>query len=244
MIESLLVFVSMSFGLFGIVNSHHTNVYNEAYEFWVDHKVFARKDCHINNPTICSPDLDLGSSPSIKPELCNKEICSKAESFVRKICRLNDINVIVLYTFYLISVITAIVIIYDLENMLKIYGVQSTSSSEIIEQRLDLIESAVALILTCIMIRAAHFLSKYNDFQRKVGSIDEKLFEVWWKHKCHRHKHEELLDNRQPIRMYRILAEEIYLGRITDATSDEKKLVDDLFPDIGQLRQPKMKNNW
>jgi hypothetical protein len=240
MIQSLLLFVSMSFGLFGIVNSHHTDIYKNAYDFWLDYNVFARKEHLLNNPETCNPNLYPCDTFIKKTELCNKNICSKAESFVRQMCRMNDINLIVLVTFYLISVITCLVILYHIETVLKVYDFSELTKYNV-DERLDLVESVIAFILTCVMIGAAYYLSKYNNYLKKTGSIDDKIFQIWWKHKCHRHKNEELVEKRQPMRLYEILAEEIYMGRITDATTEEKELVDNLFPNLNLLSNQKVK---
>ncbi len=62
----------------------------------------------------------------------------------------------------------------------------------------------------------------------KTVQVDEMLFDVWWKNKCHRCKHEKSKKNMQPIRLYELLDEKIKNGIITDYTDEEKELVKNL----------------
>ncbi len=66
--------------------------------------------------------------------------------------------------------------------------------------------------------------------EEKQNAIDAKLFDVWWKHKCHRYKSPEYRENGQPSQLYRILAKRIANQDVTDATKDEIELVKNLYP--------------
>lgn len=221
---TLLVFLSMSFGFFGIVNSQHTNAYKSAYELWVTHKVFARKDHHIRDPKRCHKRSNSGNDVIKKPGVCNKEVCSKVESLARQICRINDIYFIILYTFYCISAITFIAVAYDAETVTRVYSFGNLTSTNLGSYQ-NLTENGVSLLLTIVLTASVFYLSKLNNFSKKSSSIDKKLFQVWWKHKCPRHKDEDLRINKEPKRLYEILAEEIGSENIKDAEEEEKNLI-------------------
>ena len=65
---------------------------------------------------------------------------------------------------------------------------------------------------------------------RKTSAIDEKLFSVWYKYKCHRNKQKELQkDKLEPRRLYEILAEKIENGELKDASKEDILLITPLF---------------
>lgn len=289
MIEVILVFESIIFGLFGVVATEHEKIYRDAYEFWLANIVFARKDHHLNNPATCQLNLNRGffikadkksgcwlihkfffrkgqnlnnlgkynpelynpelCNPEIynpdknpykplkeKTEQCNKNICSTVESLSRQINRINDIYLINYVALYLITTLTFVGVIWNLTTTYRVHLVELNISN--LNQSQDFTDNIIVLFLTIIMIFGVYYMSKFDNFLEKSSSMDEKLFEVWWKYKCHRHKDKDFQGKKEPKRLYEKLAEDIYKGEVRDAYPDEELLVRDLTGDLSFLFRP------
>lgn len=197
---SLLVFLVLLFGLFGVISSQYIIQYREAYALWINEIVYSNTD---NNP---------GSE--------RKTLCSKLESYSREICELTDM---ILLIFILIS-ITFLIIVYTIEKNLPLMIYNSFDYNILIASRIltFMLFSSLILILYFLKINIIH---PYE----KTSAIDEKLFSVWYKHKCHRHKQKDFQDKLEPRRLYEILAEKIENEELKDVLREDILLVKPLF---------------
>lgn len=175
---SLLVFLVLLFGLFGIFLSQYIIQYREAYVLWIKEIVYCdgeeNLDCHEK-----------------------RMLCSKLESYSREICGLADI---ISFLFVLIC-FTFIVIVFIIKINLPLI---ETGSSELNILWASGILSLVFFLGLPVML----YYSKINIISsNKTSAIDRKIFSVWYKLKCHDCKHEEFQDKSQPHRLYELLDE-------------------------------------
>lgn len=207
---SLLVFLVILFGLFGMVSTQYITQYRNAYYYWV------KKDSY---------NIEEDKIEKDNKENC-REMCSKVESFSREFCEITDLLFIIvsLLTFTLTIVITIICFEFYLLN-LKFISFTDFSRTFEPETQLEIIKNCGVLIL-CLMIFVSIPWIKYLLKMSDSTSIDKKLFDLWWDCKCTRLKKSNA--SKQPHRLYEILDEKIKSGKISDYTPEEKELVKNL----------------
>ncbi|MFZ3382462.1 MAG: hypothetical protein WA144_00920 [Candidatus Methanoperedens sp.] len=202
---TLLVFLVILFGLFGMIATQYINQYRIAYQLWTKEKIF---NITINN------------------ENDKIDFCSKIESYSRELCEINDLLGIVLFMLYatLTIIIGTTYVIFQITDFhLKTFFTNlSVDSIKIFASLLLTIMVFLAIPIICHYLK----INMWNPSQS--SSIDKMLFDLWWKNKCHRHKDKEGKKNMQPLRLYELLDENIKNGKITDYTEDEKELVKNL----------------
>lgn len=202
---TLLVFLVILFGLFGMISTQYINQYRNAYQLWTKEMIFN------GTPNNENDKIDL---------------CSKIESYSRELCEINDLLGIVL--FMLISTLTIIIgtayVIFQITdfNLQTMFTNPSTDNIKIFASLLLTIMVFFAIPIICYYLK----INMGNPSQS--SSIDKMLFDLWWNNKCHRLKSETGKKNMQPFRLYQLLDEYIKNGKITDYTEDEKELVKNL----------------
>lgn len=133
----------------------------------------------------------------------DRKACSNLESLSREICELTDLLYIVVGLIILTFIVVFIVIVWD-------YNLISSIS----ERHITLASGSLAFI---VVLTLPYIMYKLNiDIYKpsKSSQIDEKIFEVWYKKKCHSYKNEQYRNKLQPIQLYEILAEKIDAGKI------------------------------
>ncbi|CAG0950845.1 MAG: hypothetical protein MPEBLZ_02420 [Candidatus Methanoperedens nitroreducens] len=197
---SLLVFLVLLFGLFGVISSQYIIQYREAYALWIKEIVY--------------------SDPENNSDTDKKALCSKVESYSREICELTDM---ILLIFILISA-TFLIIVYTIEKNMPLINPNTIDYNILIASRV------LTFMLFSSLILILYFLKINIIFPSgKTSAIDEKLFSVWYKYKCYRNKQKEFLDKLEPRRLYEILAEKIENGELKDASQDDILLIEPLF---------------
>lgn len=197
---SLLVFLVLLFGLFGVISSQYIIQYREAYALWIKEIVYSNSE------------NDLGCE--------KKALCSKVESYSREICELTDM---ILLIFILISA-TFLIIVYTIEKNMPLINPNTVDYNILIASRV------LTFMLFSSLILILYFLKINIVFPSgKTSAIDEKLFSVWYKYKCYRNKQKEFQDKLEPRRLYEILAEKIENGELKDASQDDILLIEPLF---------------
>lgn len=192
---SLFVFWVLLFGLFSVFMSQYIMQYREAYALWIKEIVYAGEESHSN---------------------CDKKkaLCSKLESYSREICGLTDM---ILVLFIMICV-TFLIIAYTIKNNLPLMQPQST------EYNITLASGTLTLMLFFALPFILYY-SKINIISSSMTSaIDDKIFTVWYRFKCHDCKKKEFQDKLKPDRVYEILAEKINREEIR-ATDEEIDLI-------------------
>ncbi len=202
---TLLVFLVILFGLFGMIATQYVNQYRVAYQLWTKEMIFNKTTNNENDK------IDL---------------CSKIESYSRELCEINDLLGIVL--FMLISTLTIIMGTTYAIFQITDFKLQTLFTNP----NTDNIKIFASLLLTIMIFLAIPIICYYLKINlgnpSKSSSIDKMLFDLWWNNKCHRLKSETGKKNMQPIRLYQLLDEYIKNGKIIDYTEDEKELVKNL----------------
>lgn len=175
---SLFVFLVLLFGLLGVFLSQYLMQYREAYAIWIKEIVYPVE------------------YPENNPEKI-REICSKMESYSREICGLTDIILVLVSSICF----TFIVILYTIRINIPLLTTPSPELNVLLSAR---VLTFVFFILVFIVL----YYSKINIiFTSKSSAIDEKIYCVWDKYKCHSSKNIRFHDKKQPARLYEILAE-------------------------------------
>ena len=199
---TLLVFLVIIFGLFGVISTQYIGQYREAYYYWVKEYVYNHED-HTENE--------------------KRKICSKVESFSREFCGINDLLIIIIFmlSFTLtIVIITAVLELYYLD--IDFSPLSQVLMSLDVDDKLHLFK-IIAVLTFSIMIFLSIPAIKHLLKMSESTSIDRKLFNLWWDCKCPRIK--KLNEKKQPFRLYQLLDENIQLNNISDYTPEEEKLV-------------------
>lgn len=151
-----------------------------------------------------------------------RHLCSRVESLSREICELANIifMVIVMLCF------TFLIIIYTITENLPLI----TDKKEINILYASLLLSIMILVAFPIILYLLklNILYKYN-----TSTIDEKLFDLWYKINCHGCKHKDYFNKTEPRQLYEILAERIEKGDIKSPSDYEIKIIKQLFPNKG-----------
>lgn len=206
---TLLVFLVILFGLFGLVATQYISQYRNAYQIWTNEKIF---NIRINN------------------ENEKTDLCSKIESYSRELCEINDLIGIILFMLY--STLTIIMITSYFIFQIMDFNLSTLLTNYSEDDKIVIIKIIASLILTVMIFFAIPLICYYLKINMsnpsQSSSIDKMLFDLWWKNKCHRCKNDNDKKNMQPIRLYELLDENIKNGKITDYTKDEKELVKNL----------------
>lgn len=176
---SVLVFLVLIFGLFGVFSAQYIIQYREAYNIWTKQIPF-KNSIYLDRPK-------------------KNELCSMIESYSREICELSNM-IILLFTLVCITVLT---ILYTIEiNIPHIKDVQQLNIIRASEFLTFLLLISLFLILHLMKI------SLWSP-KSMTSAIDEKIFDVWYKLECHECKHEDYKKNKEPNRLYEITAEKL-----------------------------------
>lgn len=218
----LLVFLILLFGLFGVILTQYLSQYRSAYNLWDREIVF-------------------NGEKRKKENKC--KLCSIIESYSRELCNLHDIISVI------ITLITCVIIIvsFAIRDKLyylnfKIFGLSYAAYKDYYINLSDIQQLEFKYTLYCFMLVFLIFvglhvlliLLKMSIFSKesKQSAIDVKLFDVWWKCKCHRGKNKNFVKNGQPSQLYKILAKKIKNKEkyVNDASEIEIELVKELYP--------------
>ncbi|MFZ3059208.1 MAG: hypothetical protein WA102_05650 [Candidatus Methanoperedens sp.] len=176
---TLLVFLVLIFGLFGVFSAQYIIQYREAYYIWT-------KEIPFKN------NIDLDNSKK-------RELCSKIESYSREICELA--NMIILL--FILLCITVLTILYTIEkNIPYISDVLQLNIIRASEFLTFLLFISIFVILHLMKI------SLWSP-KSMTSAIDEKIFDVWFKLECHECKKDDYKKNKEPKRLYEITAEKL-----------------------------------
>lgn len=149
-------------------------------------------------------------------------LCSQIESYSRELCEMNDLlSILISMTYFALISIGAALVLTMPEKTKPEYFIQIVSFIFVL-----MVFFAIPILL--------YYLKIYISNPSGSSSIDNMLFSIWWKHKCHRSKIKSYPKNAQPSQLYELLAEKIQKGEVTDATEEEKKLVEKFMKDINR----------
>lgn len=194
----LFFFIGLIFALFGIYLTQYIGQSREAYELWVQEIAYNKY----------TQTESINESEKLK-------LFSKIESLAKGICQLAD-SIFYLFTIFCLAFfITTTITIYELfDNNISNQTANAVNLNLFYSGMLDNYESRIlvaSLILSTILffslpkiLRDAHI----NIINPKNSSkIDEKIFSVWYKHRCFEHKYGSYSCKLQPKRLYEILAQ-------------------------------------
>lgn len=204
---TLLVFLSLIFTLLGLVVTQYINIYKDSYELWTLYCVYNKKET-----------LEDGSEDEEKKKI----ICSKVESLSRQVCEINDILGAVIRTLH-----------YSITIIFLVIGINISQNIVTNEIDIEIAQNIASLLLTYLTYLAVRFITKALKIEKgyyKLDSIERKLFEVWWKLKCHREKLDGYKSKSKPSSLYKTFLKYVTEGKITEKelTDDEKKLIEEL----------------
>ena len=202
---SLLVFLVIFFGLFGVISAQFIGQYREAYYYWVKEYVYKNEAYDIDE---------------------KRKVCSKIESFSREFCKINDILFVIIFMInFAISVIFIEII---LEFRYLNIGFRTYPQFFEVLSADDQLHAfkLIGIFIFCTLIFFAIPILNHYLRSTELNSIDRKLFSLWWDCKCPRMKRTN--DNKQPHRLYELLDENIKLRKINDCTQEEIQLVNGL----------------
>lgn len=206
---TLLVFLVILFGLFGMIATQYISQYRIAYQLWTKERIFKRTTTNENDKI---------------------DFCSKIESYSRELCEINDLLGIVLFMlFATLTIIMATT--YEIFQTMD-FHLQTMFTNQSVDNKINILKILASLLLTIMIFLAIPLICYYLKINMgkpsQSSSIDKMLFDLWWNNKCHRCKNEIEKKNMQPMRLYELLDENIKKEKITDYTSDEKELVKNL----------------
>lgn len=210
----ILFFFGLLFGIFGVYITQFISQYREAYHLWIQRIVY--------------DVTDNGGDPGCTDSKCDKKLCSKIESYSRELCTLSDTLLLLFLCICVTYVILFVVsypyirpIIFPIYNALFNHSpltVESFKNSishfceinEIDSFNWSLQVSSI-IIATLMLFYGLPRLLKVSNIDifhfKRTSSIDEKLFNVWYKLKCFELKKEKYQRNLKPDQLY------ITLGR-------------------------------
>ncbi|MDD4496743.1 MAG: hypothetical protein PHV51_01105 [Methanosarcinaceae archaeon] len=188
---SILVFLVVSFGLFGVFITQYISQYREIYLLWLEEIVFKG----FYPPCVEDSDHKINQI-----QCCSKEninICSKVESYSKEICSFADIIRLLFAMICFVSIIAFFVAELSINNP---------------GEKPLYIYYAVEILIFSMLI-AIYFLLNEADIDiinpHNTNQIDEKLFDLWCKLSCRSFKVEMYKKELRPIRMYEILSKKI-----------------------------------
>ncbi len=198
----LLLFLVLLFGLFGVISAQYIAQYREAYALWISMIVYdGNKEYNT-----CTE---------------KRELCGKLESYSREICELANMLLLI----FLLMSITFLTVIYTIqENVPLLIDAKLTSDLNIIYGLRILtfmLFGSLFLIFYLLKINLIYSTSK-------TSAIDEKIFSVWYKLKCHDCKQSQYKDKLEPNRLYEVYAEKIDNGEI-NGSQEKRKLLEKLL---------------
>ncbi|GFO96709.1 uncharacterized protein ig2599ANME_0898 [groundwater metagenome] len=155
-----------------------------------------------------------------------RELCSKLESLSRETCGLTDF----IFLVFLMICVTILLILYTMKKNIPL--ITSTADANIVYA-----SGVLTLMLFAALPVMLHYILKVDIISlSRSSSIDEKIFEVWYKNKCLYCKQEDFREKLEPRRLYEILAERIERGDLKDATTEDIALIRPLFRNRDALR--------
>ncbi|KAB2944225.1 MAG: hypothetical protein MPEBLZ_00952 [Candidatus Methanoperedens nitroreducens] len=135
---TLLVFLVILFGLFGMIATQYISQYRTAYQIWTREKVFNGK---------------------IKDSTEKLDLCSKIESYSRELCEINDLLGIVL--FMLFSTLTIIIFTTYFIFQFMDFNLQTMFTNHSTEDKITLIKILASLVLTIMILIAIPLIFSY-----------------------------------------------------------------------------------
>ena len=202
---SLLVFEVILFSLLSVLLSLYLAQTRNVYKIWVEKIVYKNEINSSDKNEINSSDKNV--------------LCSNIESFSREICGLVEVIYLLLISHAFVYVIIFIVIIWD-SNLLL----------EPLENIIYVGTLIVASLLFCIVYCVFKKLKINLWDPEKSSSIEEKIFDVWYKYKCHNCKHKKYQKNLKPLQIYKTYAKRIEAKKI-QCSKEEFELLKTLFKD-------------
>ncbi|KKI00310.1 hypothetical protein EO95_01200 [Methanosarcina sp. 1.H.T.1A.1] len=197
----LFVFFGVLFALFGLYLTQYINQYREAYGLWVQEIVY-KKDTRTTG-------------------IKKSELFSKIESLAKELCQLADaisfLFTILCFTF-LITASATILNLRLINSSTQNSSVPNETACAAILRLLNISTQndcecmmlILSLILSIILFGSLPRILRYANINiinpSKTSKIDEKLFDVWYKHRCFEHKDDPFSLKLQPRRLYEILA--------------------------------------
>lgn len=203
----ILVFLVLLMGIFGVFLAQYLGQYREAYRLWVSYVVY---------------DKNIQEDCKSK-----KDICSQIESYSRELCGLTNIISILFYaicfTFLLVLIVIRLNMPVPIESKSE-YNIYVASG-----------------ILTCVSFIGLPLVLHYSNIDiktpMKTSRIDEDLFAVWHKLKCHECKQKDFKEKLEPYRLYEIWAEKIN-NRELVCSAEERKILGALLHDKNLNSRP------
>jgi hypothetical protein len=154
-----------------------------------------------------------------------RELCSKLESLSRETCGLADF----IFLVFLMICVTILIILYTMKKNIPL--ITSTADANIVYA-----SGLLTLMLFAALPVILHYIKIDIITSSRTSSIDEKIFEVWFKNKCLHCKQEDFRDKLEPRRLYEILAEKIEGGALKEASSEDIDLIKPLFRNRDALK--------
>lgn len=202
---TLLVFLSLIFTLLGLMVTQYINIYKEVYELWV-------RFCVYDEPVT----LQNGTVDKQK----KITICSKVESLSRQVCEINDIVGVVIRTLHYSITIIFVVIGINISQNIRDHGFD-----------IEVLQNTASIILTYLTYLAIKFITSSLKIQKgnPLDTVENKLFEVWWKLGCRREKLAKYKKSK-PSSLYKTFLKYVHEGKITEKelTNDEIELIKEL----------------
>ena len=147
-----------------------------------------------------------------------RDLCSKLESLSRETCGLADF----IFLVFLMICVTILIILYTMKKNMPL--IISTADANIVYA-----SGLLTLMLFAALPVILHYIKIDIIASSRTSSIDEKIFEVWYKNKCLYCKQEDFCEKLEPRRLYEILAEKIESGALKDASPEDIDLIKPLF---------------
>jgi|GEM_PF-6019105 hypothetical protein len=230
----ILAFYGFFFALFGIYLAQYLNQYREAYKLWVQEIVYD-KDYKLKYE-------DLISSKQ-KSELTDKEkdLFSRIESLSRDLCTLADklfiLFSLVCFTFF-VTISLSIHNLFELLETIRPYDELNTlidywnayctvltSNNPNNPNIYELNTLITVIILSTTLFISLPIILSYSHINilkpNNTFRIDEKLFYVWYKHRCFRYKQLCFKTKLRPRRLYKIFAQK-YMEKQKNNVEPEK----------------------
>lgn len=202
-------FFGLIFGLFLGNLSQYVNQSREVHKLWIQEIVYDE------DPINKKEELKLTNKELETPEEKTKltkervELFSKIESLTRDVVSSLDI---MSFMFFILCITFFILFI---ESVLSLKTFNSGNYSHF--DQIQLIAPAVLYTILYISLPKILKYSSHIDiiYPHKTSKTDEKLFDIWYKHRCFEHKNSYFRTKLEPKMLYKILAEKYKNKEIT-----------------------------
>jgi hypothetical protein len=202
-------FFGLIFGLFIGNLSQYVNQIREVDKLWIQEIVYDEDPINKKEELkLTNRELEI-SEEKTKLTKEKAELFSKIESLTKDVASSSDIMA------FMFSILCISFLAFSAESILSL-KILNSNNHNFFDQVQLIAPAALYTILYISLPKILKYSARIDILHPyKTSKIDEKLFDVWYKHRCFEHKNPYFRTRLEPIRLYKILAEKYKNKKIT-----------------------------